>query len=195
MLKICQWSLAVRVASPPENLRSTALLLTFLPLLGLMSAVSTNAMPAIVRAQPNHPNPPLCYIDRPGQTRQSLNQLCGVGLERASSKLSYYGPDGKLSPAFLAAVKQMRSQRMQFNAQTTAQALREFTAQMPLSANAQALMNRGAALGEQMSQQLKSNPAQAHVMFAEAATIHEQLKADPTFVELDKAVRQALAFI
>jgi hypothetical protein len=193
MLKNCRWFVTVRAASAQEHGR----LLALLPLLGLLTAaVPATAMPAIVRAQPNHPNPPLCYIDLPGQARQSLDRLCGVGLERASSKLSYYGPDGKLSPAFLAAVKQMRSQRMQFNPQTTAQALREFTAQMPLSAQAQALMNRGAALGEQMSRpQLKSNPAQAQAMFVEAATIHEQLQADPTFVELDKAVRQALVFI
>jgi hypothetical protein len=177
----------------------SALLLTFLPLLGLLTAaMPATALPAIVRAQPNHPNPPLCYIQMAGQTRQSLDQLCGVGSLAASSKLSLYGPDGKPSPALIAAVKRLQNQtRNMADPSAGAKALREFAAQLPLSPNAQSLMDQTASLIEQMSRPSTQNSAAAPKfsdpsVFEKLDVLNQQLKQDPSFIEVDKAVKQAM---
>jgi hypothetical protein len=158
----------------------SAFLLALPSLLGLLTTAGpATAMPAIVRAQPNHPNPPLCYIQRAGQTRQSLDQLCGVGSLAASSKISLYGPDGKPSPALITAVKRMQNQTMN------------------LSPNAQSLMDQTANLIEQMNRPLTQNSATAPKfsdpsVFEKLDVLNQQLRQDPSFIEVDKAVKQAL---
>jgi hypothetical protein len=184
-----------------KNCRS-ALSFCFLPLLGLFTAaVPATALPAIVRAQPNHPNPPLCYIDLNGQTRQSLDKLCGVGSLAASNKLSLYGPDGKPSPALIAAVKRMQNQtRNMADPSAGAKALREFVAQLPLSPNAQSLMDQTATLIEQMSRptsQATQNSTTAprfanSGVFEKLDVLNQKLRQDPSFIEVDKAVKQAM---
>jgi hypothetical protein len=177
----------------------SAFLLALPSLLGLLTTAGpATAMPAIVRAQPNHPNPPLCYIQRAGQTRQSLDQLCGVGSLAASSKISLYGPDGKPSPALITAVKRMQNQtRNMADPSAGAKALREFVAQLPLSPNAQSLMDQTANLIEQMNRPLTQNSATAPKfsdpsVFEKLDVLNQQLRQDPSFIEVDKAVKQAL---
>jgi hypothetical protein len=176
----------------------SALLLSFLSLLGLLTTVPATAMPAVVRAQPNHPNPPLCYIEMPGQTRRSLDQLCGVGFSAPSRKLSLYGPDGKPSPALIAAVKRLQNQtRSMADPTSGVKALREFSAQLPLSPNAQALMDQTANLIEQMHGSLSQKPAAGSRfsnpdVFNQLDQLNKQLRQDPSFIEVDKAVKQAM---
>jgi hypothetical protein len=207
MLKDFRWSVTVRAASTQENRRSSALLLTFLPLLGLLTAaIPATALPAVVRAQPNAPNPPVCYIDRPGQTRQTLDKLCGVGAP-GGGRLSLYGPDGKPSPAFLAALKRMQMQSIGGDPASVAKSLRDFAAQMPLSPNAQALMNQMADLLPQVESigrrggnpdpasaqaaDYAANSAKRMEVFTKLEAINKQLKQEPSYIEVDKAVRQA----
>jgi hypothetical protein len=194
-----------------SNRRSPVL--TGLSLLGLLAPLSVapvaalaNPMPAVIRAQPNAPNPPVCYIDRQGQTRQSLDKLCGVGT--ASARLSLYGPDGQPSPAFLAALKRLQLNSLGGDAASVARSLREFAAQMPLSPNAQALMNQMADLLPQVQSigYRAANPdrpsekvspaeqaaksAQAMEVFKKLEAINQQLKQEPSYVAVDQAVRQ-----
>jgi hypothetical protein len=169
--------------------------------------MSATRMPAVVRAQPNAPNPPVCYIDMQGQTRQSLDKLCGVGA--TSPRLSLYGPDGQPSPAFLAALKRLQLNAIGGDAASVAKALREFAAQMPLSPNAQALMNQMADLLPQVQSiryqptnpdrpsakaseaEQAANAAKAMEVFAKMEAINKQLKQEPSYVAVDQAVRQA----
>jgi hypothetical protein len=159
---------------------SAASRLALLPILGALpgglSATSpAAAMPAIIRAQPNAPSPPLCYIERLGQPQQSLDKLCGVGFAAASRKLSLYGPDGKPSPALIAAVK------------------RDFVAQMPLSPNAQALMNQTADLIQQMGRTGGKSDELGIKVYEQLDAMNQKLRQDPSYIEVDKAVQQAMA--
>jgi hypothetical protein len=161
---------------------------------GLSAASPATAMPAIIRAQPNAPSPPLCYIERLGQPRQSLDKLCGVGFAAASRKLSLYGPDGKPSPALIAAVKRMQQQSMNSaDPEGGVKALRDFVALMPLSPNAQALMNQTADLIQQMGRTGGKSDEVGIKVYEQLDAMNQKLRQDPSYIEVDKAVQQAMA--
>jgi hypothetical protein len=179
---------------------SAASRLALLPLLGalpggLSAASPATAMPAIIRAQANAPSPPLCYIERLGQLQQSLDKLCGVGFAAASRKLSLYGPDGKPSPALIAAVKRMQQQSMNSaDPEGGVKALRDFVAQMPLSPNAQALLNQTADLIQQMGRSGGKSDELGIKVYEQLDAMNQKLKQDPSYVAVDKAVHEAMEY-
>jgi hypothetical protein len=133
---------------------------------------------------------PICYIQMPSQSLQSLDKLCGV-LPPAKT-IALYTTDGQTpSPELLAAVRQ--ADRRTRQAQSQADYLKiaqDLMAQLPLSDRARLLQDQMYSLYQRMEQN-----GYSEVGSGQAAQLQEQLSQDPSYKTADAALSQAREYL
>jgi hypothetical protein len=139
------------------------------------------------KVQPTRPaSLPICYIQMPRQSLQSLDKLCGV--MPPTKTIPLYAADGlTLTPELLAAVRQFDARKRQ--AQSEAELLKidqDLAAQLPLSDRARQLLTQVSSLRQTLERNGYSGPAAEQL-----SQIQDRLNQDPSYQKAQAAVSDA----
>jgi hypothetical protein len=138
------------------------------------------------KVQPPSSSLPICYIQMPRQSLQSLDKLCGV--MPPTKTIPLYAADGlTLTPELLAAVRQFDARKRQ--AQSEAELLKidqDLAAQLPLSDRARQLVAQVGSLRQSLERNGYSGPGAEQL-----SQLQDRLNQDPSYQKAQAAVSDA----